>query len=167
MVCIYQSVEGPEIITTNINPWLVDNMRRFELTTIIDLPVVISDPQRNGPCEGVQNITYNTPNNQRIPIPGHDMKNYQTPIHNYNLELGMYSLVNILIALFAKILDAHLYIVRRYLPLTVVHQQIRLLFCFYYYSFIIGQIIFLLFQYQMLPNKNKKHRYQFHFQKWT
>ena len=55
-----------------------------------------------------------------------------------------------------KIQDAYLYIVRRYLPLTVVHNRFYFFILFYYYSFVIGQIIFFYYsKIQCCPMKIK------------
>ena len=67
----HQSVEGPKILPTNINPWLVDNLRWFELTTIVNLPSSEGHPERNRPCKRVQNIPYNSTNNKGISISRH------------------------------------------------------------------------------------------------
>ena len=62
----YKSVESSEIISTNINPWVVDNLRRSQLTAVVHFSVVIYHTKRNGTGEWIQNIPYNPTNNKRI-----------------------------------------------------------------------------------------------------
>jgi len=62
----YQSIEVPEIISTNTHSGFVHNLGRFKLTTIVDLSIAIGDPKRNGTFKVFYYLPYNTPNHKRI-----------------------------------------------------------------------------------------------------
>lgn len=68
----YQCVEGPEVFTTNSNSWSINNMRGPEFGAIANGSVIDDNRERNGGCKRVKNITNDTPNNKRVPIPRHD-----------------------------------------------------------------------------------------------
>ena len=85
----YQSVEVPEVITTDVYPWLVDNLWGFEFTSVADISVIVGDPHRNRTFERVQNIPNHSPNNERVPTSTRHDRSRRDSVHTSLLKIWL------------------------------------------------------------------------------